>query len=475
MKRIFVIIVVLLEFSAISFAQRVPTRDWASLWRYEDANSVLAANPSPGRVVFMGNSITDNWFRYHSEFFVNHGFIGRGISGQTTPQMLLRFRTDVVDSGASAVVILAGTNDIAGNTGDYSLDETLGYIASMCDIAAAGGVRVLLCSVLPAHRYPWSPEKRPDIEIPRLNAALEAYAQSRDGVTYVDFFSAMVDNDDPDNVNGLPKALAGDGVHPTLEGYAIMEEIILKALDSEVNAYASAHDGEKLHLMTYNVRNCKGMDGKNYDCRRVAETISACCADVVAIQELDSATVRSGGEFVLGRLAHLTGMHSTFAPAIDYGGGKYGIGMLSREEPLRYEYVPLPGREEARVLLMVEFADYIYCCTHLSLTQADRVSSLPVIEKSLKKFAKGCAKPVFIAGDWNDTPDSEFIAAMSKNFEILTDTSVCTFPSPSPDCTIDYIARWKKSPSKDLSDVVSSSVLNAPRASDHRPVEVILK
>ena len=478
MKRLSLFIIVsaaLLCVPASVFAQKITTRGWASLWRYEDGNSALAASPAAGRVVFMGNSITDNWLRFHSDFFASHGFIGRGISGQTTPQMLSRFRSDVVDAGASAVVILAGTNDIAGNSGDCSLEEIVGNIASMCDIALSGGVRVLLCSVLPAHRYGWAPSKRPDIEIPKLNALLKAYAESRDGVTYVDFFSAMVDTADPSNEGGLPPALAGDGVHPTLEGYAIMEKIVLNELAPELAAREAEQQGARLRLMSYNVRNCNGMDGESYDCRRVAETISSCCPDVVAVQELDSATVRSGGEFIIGKLAQYTGMHCVYAPAIAFDGGCYGVGLLCREEPVRYEYVSLPGREESRVLLMAEFSDYIYCCTHLSLTESDRLASVPIIEKALKKFAKGCGKPVFIAGDWNDTPDSALLAMMSRSFEILSDTSACTFPSPAPDCTIDYIARWKKSSSSALSEVVSRSVYCAPRASDHRPVGVSLK
>ena len=465
----------LLGASSMSLAQKVTTREWASLWRYEDANSVLASSPAAGRVVFMGNSITDNWLKFHSDFFASHGFIGRGISGQTTTKMLLRLRSDVVDAGASAVVILAGTNDIAGNSGVCSLEEIAGNIASMCDIARSGGVRVLLCSVLPVHRYPWAPSKRPDIEIPKLNAMLKAYAESREGVTYVDFFSKMVDTADPSNKEGLPVALAEDGVHPTLEGYAIMEDMILDFLAPEIAAYEAHKQGASLRLMSYNVRNCNGMDGESYDCRRVAETISSCCPDVVALQELDSATVRSGGEFILGKLAHLTGMHCVYAPAIDYDGGCYGVGLLCREKPLRCEHVSLPGREEQRVLLMAEFEDYICCCTHLSLTEADRLASVSVIEKALKKFAKGCKKPVFLAGDWNDTPGSALIELMSKSFDFLSDTSLCTYPAPAPDCTIDYIARWKKSPSSELSTVVSSEVANAPRASDHRPVKAAIK
>lgn len=465
--------ILLASLLAMLSAAAQTTSEFACLWRYGEANGMLSASPAKGRVVFMGDSITDNWARMRPGFFHDNDFIGRGIGGQTTSQMLLRFRDDVVNTGASAVVILAGTNDIAGNRGPCTLEEIAGNIASMCEIAQANGVRVVLCSVLPAHRYGWSKDKRPDIEIPKLNVMLEAYAKEQ-GFTYLDYFSEMVDPDQ-DNLNGLPLKWSKDGVHPNSDGYEVMESMVMEVLKDEVKAGVESRKGETLSLMSFNVRNGLGLDKDRMDYKRTSEVISSCCTDVVALQELDCGTKRSEGEDVLDVIAKRTGMYGTFAPAIEYGGGTYGVGMLSIEKPLRSATVPLPGREEARVLLMVEFNEYIYCCTHLSLTEEDRMASLQIIEDALKDFSAGTGKPVFIAGDWNDYPDSPFMAKMKKRFDILTDTAIPTFPSNAPASTIDYIARWKGGDRKTFGKVLGSSVPVVPAASDHRPVTVSLK
>ena len=202
---------------------------WPDLARYREADKQLASSVQvKGRVVFMGNSITENWYKFHPEFFNENGFIARGISGQTTPQMLVRFRHDVVNIGAETVVILAGTNDIAGNTGYSSLDMIMDNIKSMCDIARSNNIKIVLCSVLPAYRYSWNKEVKPNRLIPELNFLIKKYATEQ-GIEYVDFFSPMVDMT-PGNENGLPERLSKDGVHPNMEGYKIMEELILRAL-----------------------------------------------------------------------------------------------------------------------------------------------------------------------------------------------------------------------------------------------------
>ena len=200
------------------------------------------------------------------------------------------------------------------------------------------------------------------------------------------------------------------------------------------------------------------------DFRRTAEVINKVCPDVVAVQELDSVTGRSGGKDVLREIAGLTLMHHIYAPAIDYDGGKYGIGMLSKEKPLGYRYLSLPGREEARALLVVEFEKYIYCCTHLSLTEEDRMLSLPVI----RQVAASANKPFFIAGDMNAHPDSEFIRQLKNDFVILTDMEKPTFPADKPDETLDYIAAYAKDTVAFTR--ISSLVWEEPAASDHRPI-----
>lgn len=220
--------------------------------------------------------------------------------------------------------------------------------------------------------------------------------------------------------------------------------------------------------MTYNIRNAKGMDGVcNF--QRIANVISNEAPDVVAIQELDSMTTRSGQKFVLNEIAERTQMHASYAPAISFQGGKYGIGILSHKKPLGIHSYPLPGREEARMLMVAEFEDYFFACTHLSLTEEDRLASLDIIKKSVGKSDK----PYFLAGDLNDKPDSKFIKALQQDFQILTNLKKPTFPAPEPTETIDYIAVWKHRTNNFAN--LSAQVHEEPLASDHRPLTVQLR
>lgn len=209
--------------------QPLHAQDWAGLQHFKEANAQLAPpSDSEDRVVFMGNSITIGWLNTVPEFFEGKPYINRGISGQTTPQMLLRFRQDVIALKPKVVVILAGTNDIAGNTGPATQDMILDNLTSMAELARANGIAVVLSSVLPARDYPWRPGLNPDKKIPALNAAIKELASSRNMV-YLDYFSAMANAQ-----NGLDPDLAEDGVHPTRKGYELMaplaEEAIQKAL-----------------------------------------------------------------------------------------------------------------------------------------------------------------------------------------------------------------------------------------------------
>lgn len=233
-------------------------------------------------------------------------------------------------------------------------------------------------------------------------------------------------------------------------------------------AVSAAYAQDYVKIMTYNVRNSKGMDNV-MDCRRVAAVIRSQGPDVVAVQELDSMTNRSGGKYVLGQIADYVGMHAAYFPAIEFDGGKYGIGILSKEKPLAVKGYPLPGKEEKRALLVAEFEDYVFACTHLSLTEADRLASL----ETVGKIAEGCSKPFYLAGDLNDVPGSHFLTALQENFRILNNPQAQTFPAPLPDRTLDYIAVWKATVPK--LDVVSSEVVEEPLASDHRPVSVVLR
>ena len=230
----------------------------------------------------------------------------------------------------------------------------------------------------------------------------------------------------------------------------------------------SAQAQNTLKLMSYNIKNANGMDNVcNF--QRIANVINNTSPDVVAIQEVDSMTNRSGQKYVLGEIAERTQMHGYFAPAIDYGGGKYGIGLLTKQVPLRLQSLPLPGREEARTLILAEFADYIYCCTHMSLTEEDRMKSLELV----KAFTSSSTKPLFLAGDMNAEPESGFIKELQKDFQILSNPKQHTFPAPDPKETIDYIATLKQN-AKGFA-VISAKVINEPMASDHRPILVELR
>ncbi len=185
---------------------------------------MVVNSQNEGSVVFMGNSIIEGWKQSDPEFFLNPKMINRGIGGQTTPQMLLRFEQDVLNANPQAVLILAGTNDIAGNTGEITLPEIRDNIAEMAQMAMENDIQVILCSVLPAFEYPWRPGRRPDQKIPELNALLKELAKEKN-IFYLDFFAVMADER-----NGLPKKLAGDGVHPTPEGYSVMKDLTVEAL-----------------------------------------------------------------------------------------------------------------------------------------------------------------------------------------------------------------------------------------------------
>jgi len=199
--------------------------DWANLHRYRDANARLGAPAADEqRVVFMGNSITEAWAPFFADEFPGRPYVGRGISGQTTPQMLVRFRQDVSALQPVVVVILAGTNDIAGNTGPSTLEMIEDNLASMTEVAQANHIRVVLCSVLPVLDYPWRRGLEPAQKIVTVNAWLKAYA-ARVGATYVDFHSAM-----SDERQAMKPDLARDGVHPTEAGYKIMAPLVERGI-----------------------------------------------------------------------------------------------------------------------------------------------------------------------------------------------------------------------------------------------------
>lgn len=200
-------------------------QDWADLNHFKEANdSLKLPAKNENRVVFMGNSITIGWLNKRPEFFEGKPYINRGISGQTTPQMLIRFRQDVIDLKPKVVTILAGTNDIAGNTGPSTLKMIMDNIKGMAEMAHANDIKVILSSTLPAYDYPWKPGLEPSGKIIELNKMIKEYAIAH-GHVYLDYFSKMVDKR-----NGLPKKYAKDEVHPTVEGYKVMEPLVEAAI-----------------------------------------------------------------------------------------------------------------------------------------------------------------------------------------------------------------------------------------------------
>lgn len=221
---------------AATYAQKLPEprfsvaeiqrllHDWPNLARYRDANAKL---PPPAatenRVVFFGDSITEGWSR-DGGFFPGKPYVNRGISGQTTPQMLVRFRQDVVALRPKVVVILAGTNDIAGNTGPSTPEMIQDNLASMAEIASSNGIRVVLASILPAFDYPWRPGLQPAPTIAAVNEWMKEYARAHQHV-YLDYYAAMVDER-----KGLKAEYGSDGVHPNKAGYDVMAPLAERAI-----------------------------------------------------------------------------------------------------------------------------------------------------------------------------------------------------------------------------------------------------
>ncbi|PQA96818.1 hypothetical protein B0A69_01760 [Chryseobacterium shigense] len=201
--------------------------DFANLAKYKDDNTVIVNDRKKVDVVFMGNSITEGWVKSHPEFFSENNYTGRGISGQTSSQMLLRFQNDVVALKPRLVVVNAGTNDIAQNTGIYDQDFTFNNIKAMADIAQSNGIKVMIASVLPAAAFPWRKEIT-DVaqKVDALNSRLKQYAQ-KNKLPFIDYNAAM-----RDEKGGMREGLSKDGIHPTLSGYTIMEPMIKKAINT---------------------------------------------------------------------------------------------------------------------------------------------------------------------------------------------------------------------------------------------------
>lgn len=210
---------------SIFMGGKVKAQDWPNLNRYQNENAILKpVEAGQKRIVFMGDSITEFWSTVNPEYFSGKPYVNRGISGQTTPQMLLRFRADVIALEPTAVVILAGINDIAGNTGPMTIEMIRDNIFSMIELAKTNHIKVILCSVLPAYDFPWKPNQEPIAKIKALNEILQNYAVANN-IVYVDYYSAMVDDR-----KALKADYSNDGVHPNKTGYQVMAPLADKAI-----------------------------------------------------------------------------------------------------------------------------------------------------------------------------------------------------------------------------------------------------
>ena len=246
-------------------------------------------------------------------------------------------------------------------------------------------------------------------------------------------------------------------------------KLILCCLFSCLMTY-SQDDIMSLRIMTYNIRHGEGMDNV-IDLDRQAEVIRNATPDVVGLQEVDSVVKRSGYIPEAAVLGEKVGMYATFGPAIPLTKGKYGVAILSKEAPMSVRNIPLPGAEK-RTLLVCEFQEYVFACTHLDLEEENRLASLDIILEEVARWEK----PFFICGDWNDQPGSTLITKMKKNFSFLNNltanSSNYTFPANSPNRIIDYIANYGAGSNRVFKSIRKRQVINEPEASDHRPVLV---
>ncbi|WP_299156018.1 SGNH/GDSL hydrolase family protein [uncultured Christiangramia sp.] len=220
----FIVFNISLGYSQTEKYQELMSQDWANLEKYRESNQEIIDSSNFPDVIFMGNSITEGWTNLHPEFFEKHNFIGRGIGGQSTPQMLIRFTPDVTDLNPKLVVILAGTNDIAGNTGFSSKKMITDNIKAMVQLAQQNNIKVILSSILPVYDYPWRPGLEPVSKISEINKWMENYAREKE-ISYLDYFSHLSNLQ-----KGMKKEFADDGVHPTEAGYKIMEPLVLVAI-----------------------------------------------------------------------------------------------------------------------------------------------------------------------------------------------------------------------------------------------------
>lgn len=219
-----IVIICLLTMSILGFSQE--QRDWFRFKDYQADNERIIANKAFPEVVFMGNSITENWAYFHPEFFSSHNYLGRGIGGQTSAHMLVRFQSDVIDLHPKVVVVMAGTNDVAHNDFWVEPKQVVNNVISMCTLAKANGIIPIISSITPCTSFVWRPEIENAAQtIVSINKDLKAYAEANN-IVYVDYHSALADEN-----MGFPTSLSEDGCHPDPDTYFLMEEMVVKAIN----------------------------------------------------------------------------------------------------------------------------------------------------------------------------------------------------------------------------------------------------
>ena len=243
--------------------------------------------------------------------------------------------------------------------------------------------------------------------------------------------------------------------------------LIIALLGATFSASVQAKKVRNLRLTSYNIQHGEGLD-KKIDHARQAKILRKARTQVAAIQEVDSVTRRNGGLYSLEEIGRKAKMFSTFAPAINFQGGKYGIGILSKKQPMSVRRIALPGREEPRMLLVAEFKHYVVACTHLSLTDEDRMLSIPIIVEEAKKWSK----PFILMGDLNDEPGMPFYKEMQKHFLFLNPSYDKTFPADKPDICIDHVAIFVPTPDATIS--YYRTWVGEETSSDHRPLHARL-
>lgn len=237
-------------------------------------------------------------------------------------------------------------------------------------------------------------------------------------------------------------------------------------LTASVVFSSSASFADELRILSYNIRNGRGLKAPDVDLERPAGVIRKLNPDVIGLQELDWKSERAAKRDIPKEMGELVGMKSFFAPAIDFQGGKYGVASLTKTAPIRTYNLPLPGKEECRTLQVTEFEDFVFFNTHFSLTAEDRLASVKIIGEEMKKFSK----PIFLCGDFNATPDSEVIQALKKEWKAIGPDAP-TYPANQPEIQIDYVFTQKGTSVK----VKEAQVISAPNESDHAPVLVVVE